>query len=315
LGAKTFLVVYDGENAKGTLTLNSGRIQNGAGNSIIVRNNQGKTIFSGTPKSYTGSTQVMDGVLQIDGGDNILPIGTTLTLGANAMSTLAGNLSLAKAGTGSLTISGTNTMTGQLRIFNGTLALTHASSNNLSQASSFSLEGTTAVLDVRGLANHRLVLAADQSVSGTGTVLGNVAVGASSILAPDLLTINGDYVQTGLLAIDLAGDTQGTDYDWLQVTGSATLDGELEIALSDDFMPHVGDTFQVLTAASITDEGLELVGDLASYFDYRILSSASGAILELYATATLHEPSTLLLALGLLAPAGVFRLRRKAASC
>lgn len=354
-----------GADTAGSVLRISGDIVDGTGSAIVVRNNWGKTVFSGTPKTYTGRTQVMNGLLKIDGGDNILPVGTTLLLGTNLNGTLAstfdlngfdqqvarlategdawrqtvtngsataatltvdtttagayagllaGNLSLAKAGTGSLTLGGTNTMTGQLRILNGTLALTHASSNNLSQASGFSLEGPAAVLDVTGLADDRLVLAAEQTLSGAGTVRGNVTVGASATVAPDLLTIDGDYDQTGLLAIELAGDTQGTDYDWLQVTGSATLAGYLEVALSDDFMPHAGDAFQVLTASSITDRGLELVGDLASWFDYRIVSTASGDVLELYATATVPEPSTLLLALGLLATAGVFRLRRTGGS-
>ncbi len=48
--------------------------------------------------------------------------------------------------------------------------------------------------------------------------------------------------------------------------------------------------------------------------DDRIVTTASGDMLELYATVTVPEPSTLLLALGLLATAGVFRLRRTGGS-
>lgn len=339
----------------------SGNITNGTGTEIHVRNGSGKTVFSGTPKSYTGKTQVMSGTLQIEGA-NILPTSTSLVLGTSLNATLAGvfdlngfdqqlaglgtdgdawrqavtnssatdaaltvhntdastyagslagNLALAKSGSGQLTLAGTNTSTGDVRIVDGTLVLMHASSNNLDRAPIVRLESPTAILDVTGLLASRLVLADGQGLEGTGTVRGNVTVGAASALAPGLLTIEGAYDQAGLLQIELSGYTQGIDYDWLTVTGAATLHGQLELSLLEGFAPSDGDTFQVLTAASITDLGLELVGELDAGWDYRIVPWASGQALELYvATAVVPEPSTLGLALILLAPAGLLWFRR-----
>ena len=82
----------------------------------------------------------------------------------------------------------------------------------------------------------------------TGTVLnhGTILPGAS----PGELLIDGDFTlfDDGVLVIEIAGTTPGTEYDVITVTGTATLDGTLEIVLLDDFVPEPGDTFDFLQA-------------------------------------------------------------------
>jgi len=79
---------------------------------------------------------------------------------------------------------------------------------------------------------------------------------------PGILTINGRYVQSlgGAFNELLAGLTAGTGYSQLDVTGSASLDGLLDVTKSSSFSLMVGDVFTIMDFASST-------GDFAS-FDY-----------------------------------------------
>ncbi len=87
-------------------------------------------------------------------------------------------------------------------------------------------------------------------ITGTGTITGSVynsgqiSPGAS----PGILTITGSYTQspTGTLNIEIGGLTPGTQYDRLQVNGSVTLSGTLNISTTNGFIPNIGDAFQVL---------------------------------------------------------------------
>lgn len=76
-------------------------------------------------------------------------------------------------------------------------------------------------------------------------------------LAPGLqlgsLTV-GSYQQlsTGELEIQIRQTTVDTEHDRLVVTNTAQLNGKLEVSLLNNFLPQPGDSFTVLTAASIT---------------------------------------------------------------
>ncbi len=82
-----------------------------------------------------------------------------------------------------------------------------------------------------------------------------------------MLTISGNYTQsgTGALSIDLGGQTSGSQYDRLAVTGTATLGGSLSAALFNSYTPTVGTAFDVMTFntrsgtfASFSDNGIGL---------------------------------------------------------
>lgn len=82
---------------------------------------------------------------------------------------------------------------------------------------------------------------------GTFTNEGTFAPGAS----PGILAYTGDYDMTAattVLAVELAGLTLETEYDQLDVSGTAALGGSLDGALLDGFFPAVGDAFVILTA-------------------------------------------------------------------
>jgi hypothetical protein len=92
-------------------------------------------------------------------------------------------------------------------------------------------------------------------LTGSGTINANVVNGGRvdpGASGAGTLTINGNYTQLagGILNIDIGGLTAGSQYDQLNITGMATLDGTLNITLINSFAPSLGDTFRILTFAS-----------------------------------------------------------------
>ena len=111
-------------------------------------------------------------------------------------------------------------------------------------------------------------------LGGSGTIAANVQNAAEidigSADAAGMLTISGDYTQTstGVLSLKIGGYNAGTDFDQLNVTGTATLDGTINISLLNGFMPAPGDGFQILTFGAVTGDfatynGLDLGGGLS----------------------------------------------------
>lgn len=86
-------------------------------------------------------------------------------------------------------------------------------------------------------------------LTGDVTSDGTVAPGASA----GTFAIDGDYAQgdDGALEIELAGTGDG-EFDVLEVSGDADLDGTIEVSLLDGFVPAVGDRFLVLTAGAVS---------------------------------------------------------------
>ncbi len=94
-------------------------------------------------------------------------------------------------------------------------------------------------------------------VKGTGTLTvanfsnpATVAPGDS----PGSLTISGNYAQTsaGTLEIELGGVTAGTQYDVLNISGTASLNGTLNVTFTNSFVPVSSIDFIILDAASLS---------------------------------------------------------------
>ena len=91
------------------------------------------------------------------------------------------------------------------------------------------------------------------SLIGSGQITNNVTSGG--IVSPGFsvgtIQINGNYSQTagGALNIELAGRNPG-QFDQLKVTGSATLNGALNISPLAGFVPIAGDAYQILSYSS-----------------------------------------------------------------
>ncbi len=84
------------------------------------------------------------------------------------------------------------------------------------------------------------------------TSSGTLTPGDSS-KATGILTDNGTYAQnsTGFLDITIGGTTAGTKYDQLNITGKASLNGELNTNLIN-FTPTIGQTFTIMNYSSHT---------------------------------------------------------------
>ena len=105
----------------------------------------------------------------------------------------------------------------------------------------------------------------NDGTSGTaGTVSNSGTLGGAGKIFGNLVNN-----AAGKLAIDIAG-TGLYGEQGLSVTGSATLAGTLQISLLGGFTPTNGNTFDVLTAASIANNGLSL-GGASSGFSFSIV--------------------------------------------
>jgi len=83
-----------------------------------------------------------------------------------------------------------------------------------------------------------------------------------------------EFIQgsSGILEIEIGGDTPGSGYDQVNVDGAATLDGTLNISFIDDFTPTVGDIFDIMNFDSVsgyfsTATGLLGFGDGSLYLE------------------------------------------------
>ena len=137
-------------------------------------------------------------------------------------------------------------------------------------------------------------------IAGSGTIQGDVVNSGATVApgnSPGTLTIQGNYTQEAdaTLEIELAGLTQGSDYDLLDVSGLATLNGgSLDVTLLDGFNPSEGDVFDVLDASAISGAGFDSLGlpALASGLAWDTSSLMSSGSLAITAVP---EPSTVVL--------------------
>lgn len=108
-------------------------------------------------------------------------------------------------------------------------------------------------------------VASGGTLTGDGTVVGNVVVvgglgaDAGAILpgnSAGVLTINGNLTQAtnSLLKIEVGGVTPGTQHDRLVVTGNAEIGGQLDVPIVNGYVPQIGDSVTILTAANVTGE-------------------------------------------------------------
>ena len=95
-------------------------------------------------------------------------------------------------------------------------------------------------------------------VWGVGTFDGNILFSGSYSpgLSPAAVGFGGSvgFAPSAGLEVELGGTRAGSEYDQLNVAGSAALDGTLRIALIDGFIPSAGDEFEVLACGSRTGE-------------------------------------------------------------
>jgi hypothetical protein len=95
-------------------------------------------------------------------------------------------------------------------------------------------------------------------ITGTGTVsfgsttlANNGIVAPASSLAAGILNYTGNFSMASPAALNIElGGTGGTQYDRLAVSGTATLNGTINVSLFGGFTPSSGNTFTIMTYAS-----------------------------------------------------------------
>ena len=93
------------------------------------------------------------------------------------------------------------------------------------------------------------------TLEGVGTLTGNVNNSGGTLspgLSPGQLNETGAYTQgaSGAFSVEIGGLTVGTQYDRAAISGAATLNGTLNIALINAFEPNIGDSFTIMTFGS-----------------------------------------------------------------
>jgi hypothetical protein len=192
-------------------------------------------------------------------GDTGLAIGGlgTVTLANVANANLAGgpsnNLFTLSNWSGFATIDGGGA-SDTVQVAAGTVLTSHLTLANVQtvqvSGGTLTVDSNFSVASLQNQVQGTLTLA--QGVTLTSNVLnaGNLNPGGAS---PGAATIAGNFTQTstGVLNIRLGGLNQ---FDQLNVTGQATLDGTLSVMLVNGYSPNVGDSFPILTYAAETGD-------------------------------------------------------------
>jgi fibronectin-binding autotransporter adhesin len=151
-----------------------------------------------------------------------------------------GPVGVTKSGTGKWILTNTNTYSGPTAVQDGTLLIDGVQSGGSAYtvAAAGTLGGTGTLGGVGA------------SLTNDGTVAPGASVGT--------LTVGGDYTQssTGKLAIEINGNAS---FDLLSVTGNATLSGAIDITILANPTPN--QTFDIVNAASVVNNGLTVTGD------------------------------------------------------
>ncbi len=270
-------------NGIGGVFVNKGRVDNFGQlvNDGRLENRSGATLFTGFGKSVTNN-----GTFTNQNGASVSNTGTVLN-NAGASVVNDGLFDNGAFGTpGNIVNKGDFTNNGVVN----NIFVTPSQKSALSNQGTFSNNGTFS--NPGQIGNSGLfVIGAQGSIAGTGSYVqtagitevlgrltqatlsidGGLLRGSGNIAAavtnnggtlapgnsPGVLTISGDYTQgaAGTLLVELGGLAAGAQYDVLAVTGTATLDGRLDITLYNlgggTFVPHLGEAFDILNARDI----------------------------------------------------------------
>jgi hypothetical protein len=254
----TIQVSSTGFQNNGTLVVEKGSTLSitGAANSFLNFNSSNGTL--------TGGTYLVTGTLQFDNANIVTnAVNITLTGTTSVIEDQNSNSGLANFATndGSFTLVGN-------RNFTTLGAFSNAGKMTISAGSTFAVGGTNSYKQTAGMTIVNGTLSTTSgavnisggSVFGIGTVTGNIDLTGGLLSAGSVskkageLTVQGTYAQSGAGAfdVDLGGATAGTQYDVLNISGTASLAGALNVDLISGFKPTVGETFDIMNYTSET---------------------------------------------------------------
>ena len=243
----------------GPATLNSRRISN---NGTVIFSSSGGTFSLGNSAIFdNNATGIFDAQnpanTQIFWGFGGQPqfnnLGTFKKTGAAGTTTTLSSFPFTNTGTvdaqaGTIAL-GTGTSSGTFNALFGASvnfvsgSHTLAAGNSLTGAGKILLAGGS-ITAPSGLNINGGTLGGSGTVTGNVTNNGTVAPGTSA----GGLTVSGNYTMTasGILDIELAGTTPVSTYDRLNVSGTANLNGTLNVTLIGGYTPVGGETYAPL---------------------------------------------------------------------
>lgn len=278
---------FNMNNASALNFANGGTFTN-TGTGIINKSGAGTFTGSGTLNN-TGTLSVTQGVF-LNTGSVTQHSGTTLTAGTwnvsngatltfssgSNITTIGSNANVMFDGAGS-TFAKINTLTTNQGGFTLKNDRDFTTTGAFSNSGSVTVDGSTTALTVgsggsaaytQTIGETVLVGGAliDASVfnlnggelKGTGTIASSVITSGSTVIAPGqspgALTIEGDLTLSAgnTLAMEIGGLMQGTEYDYIDVNGTLTLAGLLDLDFLDGFENTItyGDILTLATANS-----------------------------------------------------------------
>jgi PhoPQ-activated pathogenicity-related protein len=121
-----------------------------------------------------------------------------------------------------------------------------------------SLVGASAAFGALSISNTG---ALDLAQAATGTLTATSINNLGSITGSGHLALadSGDF-SSGNLSLVLGGTTAGTNYDQIQVGGTASLTGSLNLSLAAGFVPTAGEAFTIVTDTAATPIGGTFTG-------------------------------------------------------
>ncbi|MEC7697059.1 MAG: hypothetical protein VYA11_08180 [Planctomycetota bacterium] len=156
--------------------------------------------------------------------------------------------------------------------------------------------GSGSTLGTFGLGTGGLNLLTGSVMRGDGIISGDLTNSAGTV-EPNGLSISSNYVQmaSGTIHITAGGPAQGTEYDFLDISGSASLSGVLQLELRDGFVPEIDDTFTILEAdGGVTGTFDEVVGLGGSAWSVNYLSTS---VVVAFQGMSVPEPGSAILSL------------------
>jgi len=184
-------------------------------------NNNGVADYTGSNFSFYFGTFNNYGTFNMPGDANI-----STSAGGLAFNNLAGATFNRTTSSGTAVFDLPFNNSGTVNVQSGTLRF----------ANSYTQTAGSIVLNGGSLSTSSLLSIQGGALKGSGNITGSVTIGAA-----------------GAVEIELGGTTPGTgptNYDQLNITGSATLSGTLKVTLTGGFTPVSGNTFTIMTYLS-----------------------------------------------------------------
>jgi filamentous hemagglutinin family protein len=240
-----------------TLAMSGGDLTLGAGGSMVVSglaNIVAGNTLNLSGGSFSSGSLGISGILNLSSGTfstgaTTIANGGTFTLSGGS-ATFSGPMTVQSGGTLNYGLAGTTTIPG---------ASSNAGTMNFTAGTaSFGggLTQTAGTMTLNGGNVTGNVAINGGTLGGSGTLTGNLDIGPSGILAvgfsPGTLNVTGNLTlaSTATTNIEIGGLTAGTQFDLINVTGLATLDGTLNVTSWGGYTPAAGNSFNFLTFGS-----------------------------------------------------------------